>query len=359
MGIRFILAIGCLLHVSFGETGYYSEEIGVDFTSRCGDCWCVPEGGTIDGTCPDFPDGIWQSFPDDWGRQLSTFTLTSDPLTLHTKTGATGCYPFFDAVGPQTYPGSTSPQCERPFFPTDNVDSVVCAFKYAEDQACSGREYDMSSYASAESAVTAGAHVTHSGACGVCSNAQDLGVRMSRFGELQAQSIFCATAHAISRDFPALIQCFENLGFTDQCSLLWAHFGATNLLCAALCLPDPDSLVIELHEAAPTCALLPCLNCSSSQFEGDFNILAGRSRSMQNSGFNDVIPLSCDSFYLIEDHDPCVGAAPALSPAPASGPAPSTPTMSPTISSAATEWGPSFHSIMMLVSPILLLIVGV
>ncbi len=189
------------------------------------------------------------------------------------------------------------------------------------------------------------------------SNAQDLGVRMSRFGELQAQSIFCGTAHAISRDFPALIQCYENLGFTDECSLLWAHFAATNLLCASFCIPDPNSLVIELHEAAPMCALLPCLNCSSSLFEDDFNVLAGRWRSVQNSGFNDNIPLSCDSFYLIEDHDPCVGAAPTFSPAPAGAP-----TMSPIgtkSAAAAGEWGLSLGSIMMMVLPILVLIAGV
>jgi hypothetical protein len=189
----------------------------------------------------------------------------------------------------------------------------------------------------------------------VCSNAQDLGVRMSRFETLQAQSIFCATAHAINRDFPALIRCYGNLGFTDECSLLWAHFGATNLLCASFCVADPISLVIELHEAAPMCALLPCLNCSSSLFEDDFNSLAGR--SVQNSGFNDDIPSSCDSFSLIEDHDPCVGAAPTFSPAPAGAP-----TMSPIgtkSAAAAGEWGLSLGSIMMMVLPILVLIAGV
>jgi hypothetical protein len=221
MGIRIVLAIGYLLHISFGQDD-------TTFISRCGDCWCVPEGGTIDWTCPEFPDGIWQSFPDDWGRQLSTFTLTSDPLILQTAAGAKDCYPFFDAVGPQTYPGSTSPQCQRPLFSSDDSSAVICAFKYAEDQACSGREYDMSTYATAEAAVAAGAHVTHSDACGVCSNAQDMGVRMSRFEELQAQSIFCATAHAISRDFPALIRCHGNLGFTDECSL-------TPLCCCYVC----------------------------------------------------------------------------------------------------------------------------
>jgi hypothetical protein len=349
MTIRVILAIGCLLHVSLGEIGQ-DEPL---FRSRCGDCWCVPEGGTIDGTCPEYPDGIWQSFPNEWGRQLSTFTLTSDPLILHAATGETDCYPFFEAIGPQGYPGSTSPQCQRP---SDDSGTAVCAFKYAEDQACRGREYDMSTYATAEAAVAAGAHVTHSGACGVCSNAQDFGVRMTRFPELQSQSIFCATAHVLTGDFPALIQCYANLGFTDECSLLWAHFGATNgELCASDCTPDPDSLKIELTEGAPMCALLPCLDCSTSQFENDFNILAGRSKSATNSGFNDVIPYSCDSFYLIEDHDPCVGAAPTFSPAPSTG----VPTMSPTISAAARERGLSFRSSMMMVSPILLLIVVV
>lgn len=349
MGLRIILAIGCLLHASFGQ-----DEPA--FLSRCGDCWCIPEGGTIDGTCPELPNGIWQSFPDGWGEQLSTFTLTSDRLTLRTAAGDTDCYPFLDAIGSQVYSRSSGPQCQRPLLSGGDSGAVVCAYKYADDQACRGREYDMSTYATAEAAVAAGAYVTHSGACGVCSNAQDLGVRMSRFSTLQAQSIFCATAHAITRNFPALIQCYETLGFTNQCSLLWAHFGATNGdVCASKCIPDPTSSVIELFESAPTCALLPCLNCSSSQFEADFDIQAGIKRSVQNSGFNDDIPLSCDSFYEIEDHDPCVGAAPTFSPAPAG----ISPTKSSTMSAAAREPGLSLHSIMMMVTPILLLIVGV
>jgi hypothetical protein len=344
MGMRIFFAIGCLVHLSSGQEP--------EFTPRCGDCWCIPEGGTVDGTCPEYPVGIWQGFPDEWSQQLSTFALTSDPLILQTASGETDCYPFSDAVGGQSYPGSTSPQCQRPLLSSSDSDStVVCAFKYAEEQACRGREYDMQTYASAEVAVAAGAYVTHSGACGVCSNAQDLGVRMDQFGKLRSASIFCATGFAINRQFPKLIQCYENIGFTDNCSLLWAHFAATNAeLCAASCVPDPVTFTIKLTEEAPTCALGSCLNCSASQFEEEFNLLAGRWRSVQNSGFSDEIPYSCDTFYLIEDHDPCVDSAPA---------ALVTPTMSPTMSAAARDWDRSFRSIMMMVSPILLLFVAV
>jgi hypothetical protein len=88
MVMRVIFAIGYLMHLSFGQEP--------EFIARCGDCWCVPEGGTVAGTCPGYPDaGIWQSFPDEWPQQLKTFELTSEPLTLQTATGEKDCYLFF------------------------------------------------------------------------------------------------------------------------------------------------------------------------------------------------------------------------------------------------------------------------
>jgi hypothetical protein len=336
--MRFLLALG-FLQASFGQD---------DYTPRCADCWCVPEGGTTDGTCPEYPDGLWQSFPPSWWEILPTFTLTSDAIVLQTATGETDCYPFFDAIGPQGYSKSKFPQCQRSLLASDEA---VCAYKYSEGQACRGREYEMQTYAAANVAVQDGAYVIHLGACGVCSNAQDLAARFKTFDTLNSQSIFCAAAHLITKNFPALLQCYQNLGFTDECSLLWSHFGATNgELCTTTCIPDPEAFQIELNEPPPFCALSPCLNCSASQFETDFNILGGMFKSGQNSGFNDEIASSCDAFYLIDNHDPCVDSAPTLSPAPSTA----VPTMSPV--SAASDRDVSVLVIVAIVSPILLLI---
>ena len=76
-------------------------------------------------------------------------------------------------------------------------------------------------------------------ACGVCSSAQDFGARISTYGTLETESIKCATSYTFSRDFPKLVSCYQDLGFTDSCAELWAHFAATNgSKCALACFPD-------------------------------------------------------------------------------------------------------------------------
>ena len=57
-----------------------------------------------------------------------------------------------------------------------NVDGVVCAFKY-HDNNCN--DYEMVTYTSEDEAVEDGSVVSHLGACGLCSTAVDLAVYMS------------------------------------------------------------------------------------------------------------------------------------------------------------------------------------
>lgn len=80
-------------------------------------------------------------------------------------------------------------------------------------------------------------------ACGVCSSAQDFGARIKTYGSLETESIICATSYTFSRDFPALVQCYAKLGFTESCATLWAHFAATNgSKCAFNCLPGSSGI---------------------------------------------------------------------------------------------------------------------
>src|SRR6478672_6530250 len=80
-------------------------------TAICGDCWCIPEGGTDSGTCPSDTSGIYQSFPDSYPTLYKTFVETSTPITLQTSGGSSSCFPFADAIGALSYDESTAPQC--------------------------------------------------------------------------------------------------------------------------------------------------------------------------------------------------------------------------------------------------------
>jgi len=71
-----------------------------------------------------------------------------------------------------------------------------------------------------------------------------------------------------------------------------------------------------LNEPPPFCALTDCISCSATQFEDDFNALAGIWKSPYNAGMNDEIAYPCSNFYQIDDLDPCQGSAPTISPAP-------------------------------------------
>ena len=283
--------------------------------SRCGDCWCVPEDGVVLGTCPAFYPGLRQSFPDSWPNILSTFQLQGEPITLKAPDGSANCYPFADAVDPQpNYPRSSDPQCVRPTV----TDTNVCAYKYDMMQGCRYRDYELKTYNAEDEAELDGATVIHKGPCGVCSNANDLGVRMKTIETINPFSVACGLNYVsqnFKTRFDGLIQCYKDLGFTTDCATLWAHFGATNVaLCAIRCVPGANNDVI-LNKAPPFCPLSDCISCSATKFEEDFNALAGIWKSAYNAGMNDEIAYPCSYFYRT-DLDPCQGSAPTVSPAP-------------------------------------------
>jgi hypothetical protein len=127
-------------------------------TDRCGDCWCIFTG-ELD-TCPTTDtDGIADTFNDADFDLYGTFQLTNSPdfLKLQDPNGDP-CYPFKDTLGPlDRYPESLLPQCVLP--PAGGV----CAYKYEQEQQCSGRNYEIITYDSREASIADGAAVTHNG----------------------------------------------------------------------------------------------------------------------------------------------------------------------------------------------------
>ena len=317
-----------LLLVSASTAQQQQQEQQQTLEARCGDCWCVPEGGVGNGTCPDSNlPGLYQSFPPEWPATYATFVLDQEPLQLQAADGSPDCFPFADALGPlSSYPQSNFPQC---VLPQDDSD-VVCGFQYTStDTPCRGKAYTVQQYASLEALTSTdgGAQLIHSGPCGVCSTAQDLSVRMATFDAINPISVACATNYLISPDlegrFDKLIQCYTNIGFSPPCATLWAHFAATNAnVCAVECVPDVTTNQIPLFLDPPFCPAAPCVACGAAKFEGPFNQLAGIWLSAINTGLVEELPYPCDAFTAVPNlGPPCVleDAVPTRAPTGTSG----------------------------------------
>ena len=144
-------------------------------------------------------------------------------------------------------------------------------------------------------------------ACGVCSSAQDFWVRIREGGDFESNSVFCAASYVLSSStdrFDKMIQCYLDVGLTEPCATLWAHFGAVNVLsCSDVCIPDENGIT-TLNEDPPSCEFGPCLQCSSVP-QIEFDLLSGR--TWQNSGVTERIVRPCSAFSRIDHHDHCVG----------------------------------------------------
>jgi hypothetical protein len=106
--------------------------------------------------------------------------------------------------------------------------------------------------------------------------------------------------------FDTMVKCFSSLGFSSDCSLLWAHRGAANApLCAAICFAD-----LSYNGDPPTCNLAPCLACALP-FQEDYDRIGGRTYS--GSGITESIGRPCSQFFRVT-HDPCVGAIVTIPP---------------------------------------------
>jgi hypothetical protein len=199
-------------------------------------------------------------------------------------------------------PQASLPQCQRPE-PADGYCAFVFEDKndgFVDSSQCMARHYTMETFDNIED-IPSSASLTHSGPCGVCSSAQDLSRRMVLRDRMPAIGALCGTSYYLGgKDFDKLIVCFENEGFTKECSKLWAHFTATNgALCASPCL----SAKPPYNGDPPECKLHECLTCGE-QFIADFDRISGR--TLMNSGMTENIARNCSDFFPVI-HNPCPG----------------------------------------------------
>jgi hypothetical protein len=175
-----------------------------------------------------------------------------------------------------------------------DMDGVVCAFKYSTED-CS--EYSMITYGSQEEADADGAFLTHTGACGLCSTAQDLAVYMAN-PDMTSAGKKCATKALINESWGK--SCYEALGYTTPCASIWNFDGIYDgQNCKWTCITH---LFSDLNGPPPTCELNPCLQCDEDEAGPLFKAFAARTR--RRSGLASAIARGCDEFPQII-HEAC------------------------------------------------------
>jgi len=208
-------------------------------------------------------------------------------------------------------------------------EGAVCAFRYEYDESIEDScpvSYSHESVASKEEAEAQGLVVTHYGACGVCSSAQDLAIFMDN-PDLTAEGTECGIAY-ILKGFDSAVECYQNVGFSLPCAILWTYDSAnTQKKCSDTCITKPSR---PNNGDPPSCPLDVCLECNEIENGPVFAGLGGRTR--RNSGLLSMIVRPCSQLLELSHPDPCPQTEnPSMAP---SGMPTAAPTAAPTASAA-------------------------
>jgi hypothetical protein len=146
--------------------------------------------------------------------------------------------------------------------------------------------YALASYDSAGHALAAGARITHTGRCGLCSPLEDLAVYM-REPDLTDPVRQCGLDFLMG-PMDEHLACIEALGFTRPCAQIWYwNTQHTKYECAQECfatLEDPYHL--------PDGSLNACLSCDEENSGNTFKTIAGRTR--RNTGLANAMCRPCE-----------------------------------------------------------------
>ena len=152
--------------------------------------------------------------------------------------------------------------------------------------------YRLDTFASADEARSAGAEVSHTGVCGLCSGLNNLAVYISE-QDLTAPVRECGLL-AMREGEAAQRDCLLALGFDEPCAQIWQfNTKHTQLKCLGVCLA---ALNQPYH--LPDGSLNPCLQCDEVESGPVFKAVAGRTR--RNSGLPNALCRPCSEVTPLE-----------------------------------------------------------
>lgn len=247
-----------------------------DAVAFCGDCHCIITDEN--GVCPSPTPQIDYS-PEIIAALAAQTAL--NPYLLDCNPYVSDDFP--DAAGPCT---TTPPQDESLIALGE---TAVCGLHYSTENC---QEYTLQSYSSWEAAESAGAFVTHAGACGACSTTQDLAAYLNS-PDLTTEGSFCAKQSIL--DFDLGKSCYLELGMTDSCANIWVY---NSLNTAEKCLKRCAKTKSQPNNGPPPeCTLNDCLQCDEDVSGPNFKHFAARTR--RRSGLLSAIARPCNALIPI------------------------------------------------------------
>ena len=152
--------------------------------------------------------------------------------------------------------------------------------------------YRLDTFVSATEARAAGAEVSHTGVCGLCSGLNNLAVYISQ-QDLTAPVRECGLL-GMREGESAQRDCLRALGFDEACAQIWQfNTKHTQLKCLGVCLA---ALNKPYH--LPDGSLNPCLVCDEVESGPVFKAVAGRTR--RNSGLPNALCRPCSEVTPLE-----------------------------------------------------------
>lgn len=175
---------------------------------------------------------------------------------------------------------TTDPYASGVDTPADGVCAVVVVDAAA-------KTYRQASFPNEADAEDAGAIVTHTGACGLCSSLEDLAAYVAN-PDLTGPVRDCGIRGAFGPPEEHRA-CLEALGFTPPCAEIWRYNTLhTREACLDVCLE-----LLDAPYHAPDGTLNDCLQCDEDVSGPVFKAVAGRTR--RNSGLPSALCRPCDT----------------------------------------------------------------
>lgn len=257
----------------------------------CGDCHCI----NGDKPCPTDPKKIpLTNVPDDWLRQLKRMKATNPYEMKCNPYNTTGAL----QKGTCTEPAQVEEQLEL-------WEVAACGILYdmsSLDENQCPTEYSMTTYNSEQEMLEANAEMTHWGACGACSTTRDLAVYLE-YPDLTGKGQECSV-RAIANGFNEGVSCFQEVGYTEPCAVMWMHnVFWTRDHCFDTCFDFTFLGDGANNGPPPSCKLADCLNCDEKMSGPGFQTVAARSR--RRSGLLSKIVRDCDNLLIVDHKPPC------------------------------------------------------
>lgn len=185
---------------------------------------------------------------------------------------------------------------DDPAFQNVTWPDTVCAVQYPDPKDRS--KYFLRNFSTAAEAEAAGAFVTHLHPCNLCSTTQDLSVYM-QYKDLTNPGRHCGLIGLL--DFNASVSCFQKIGFTEQCSYIWARDAQnTRKDCFLTCMAQwiektPNN--VPYPNGTLSCNMSSCIACDEYKSGPIFKLIAGRTR--RDSGLWSSIFRPADTIYHV------------------------------------------------------------